>query len=225
MNHKIREHVEYLFESAPRTPRAIELKEELISNLIDRYVDLIQQGETEEAAYGIVISGIGDVEELIRALREQDTLDPMAQQTQRQKSAMLVSLSVGLFIVSVIFPIIFGYLSETFGGDYFMMIGVVLMLVCIAVGVGLLVYNANSKPKYVKAEETVVEEFKEWQSGKQSKRNLYKSIQSIVWSCTVPLFLIIGIFFNRWHPGWLVFVLAPVVNHIIKIWFQYREEE
>lgn len=220
MNNKIRDHVEYLFQGAPRSARAVELKEELIANLLDRYTDMIQQGEDEDKAYSVVIAGIGDVDELIRGLREQEIWNPVNIQMQRQKSALLISIAVGIYVISFIFPIIFSNIGMKMG----YIIGAVLMFLCWGAATALLVYNAMSKPKYVKVEETIVEDFKEWNHVKNKETTLYRSIQSIVWTITVPLFLIIGIFFDAWHPGWLIFVLAPVVNMIIRLVFLYKED-
>lgn len=225
MQAKIRDHVEYLFQSAPRTPRAVELKEELIANLIDKYEDLLRQGETEEAAYGIAIAGIGDIDELVQGLREQEVWNPAGIQAQRQRSALLVAVAVGLFIASLIFPTILGYFSSLFGTRFFSMIGFSLMILCIATGVGLLVYNQRSKPRYVKMEETIVEDFKEWKINKENRAALSNTIQSIIYIGSVPLYLFIGIFLGMWHPGWLIFLLAPLLGQIVRLVFIYKEGE
>lgn len=69
MENRIRQHIESLFSSAPNTARARELREEMILNVIERYHDLVQGGKSEEDAYRIAISGIGDVSGLIDELR------------------------------------------------------------------------------------------------------------------------------------------------------------
>lgn len=219
MTGKIREHVEYLFQSAPRNARAVELKEELIANLCARYADLVQGGESDEAAYSTVIAGIGDVDELIRGLREQEVFNPEYIQNQRQRSAILIAGAVCLYIISFIFPIALGFLV---GGNA-VVIGAILMFLCWGIATALLVYNAMSKPKYVKMEETIVEDFKEWKVDKTKRNTLYKTLQSIVWMITIPLYLCLGVFFNAWHPGWLIFILAPVASQIIKLVSMYRE--
>ena len=37
MNEKLREHIEKLFKNAPQTRQAVEIKEEILQNTIDRY--------------------------------------------------------------------------------------------------------------------------------------------------------------------------------------------
>ena len=48
MNEKIRKEVNVLFQNAPNTKRANDLKDEIISNAEDKYEDLIKQGKSEE---------------------------------------------------------------------------------------------------------------------------------------------------------------------------------
>ena len=222
MNEKIREYVESIFQDAPQTRRAIELKEELIANLLDRYTDLIAQGKDEEEAYAITIMGIGNVDELIRGLREQDVFNASHMQIQQQKSALLVSGAVALYIVSFIFPLIFSSSLYPFSRGL-PLVGVVLMFLCWAGATMLLVYNYTSRPKYKKMDETIVEEFKEWKHGQPRKKVLLNSIQSMLWTLTVILYLCIGFFFNWWHPGWMIFLLAVVVQQVIRLVFSYME--
>ena len=72
MEHKIRKHIEGLFSRAPKTPRAHELCEEMIVNVIERYHDHLAAGMGEQDAYRAAITGIGDVSSLIDALRRED---------------------------------------------------------------------------------------------------------------------------------------------------------
>ena len=224
MNDMIKNHVESLFVEAPTTRRANELKDELVSNLTARYNDLISQGMDEDTACKTTIDGIGDVKELITSLREQEVFDPVQAQMQRKRSALLTSAAVALYIVSFVFPIFFS--GAIVGGDYetpIGIIGVALMFVCWATATGLLVYNGVSKPRYLKEDDTIVEDFKEWKSDKNKKSAILKSIYSMVYMLATILFFILGVFFHAWHPGWLVFLLAPVVVQIIKLVSIYRE--
>ena len=59
MNEKIRKEVNILFENAPNTKRANDLKDEIISNAEDKYEDLLKQGKKEEEALKTVLQEIG----------------------------------------------------------------------------------------------------------------------------------------------------------------------
>jgi hypothetical protein len=210
MRDRIRYHVDSLFEGAPRTRRAMELRDELEANLCDRYDDLIKRGHDEDSALKIAIEGIGDFDELIGGLRETERYDPESEQMQRQKSAIIVSISVAIYIISLIFPLVFEWMGR-FGET----LGMVLMIICWAGATMLLIYNGMTKPKHIKKDDSLVEEFKAWSSRKEDKKALVKQLSSIVWSSAAMLYLIIGIFFDAWHPGWLIFPLAAVVNNVL----------
>lgn len=46
----------------------MELKEEILQNLIDKYHDLLAEGKSPEAAFNISVASVGDVDELLSSL-------------------------------------------------------------------------------------------------------------------------------------------------------------
>lgn len=90
MENRIRQHIESLFARGPQTPRAHELKEEMILNVIERYHDLVNGGMAEEEAYRAAISGIGDVSELIAGLYQDPAAQSAAPGGQSAQSAQSV---------------------------------------------------------------------------------------------------------------------------------------
>lgn len=64
MTVNIRAYIEGAFADLPQTQAVNELKEELCSNMIDKYNDLVNGGMTPQEAYHVVIDGIGDLNEL-----------------------------------------------------------------------------------------------------------------------------------------------------------------
>ncbi|MBL4933439.1 MULTISPECIES: permease prefix domain 1-containing protein [Clostridium] len=218
MYEKLRERVEELFQDAPRTNRAYELKEEVLANLIDRYNDLIEQGKSEDEAINSAMSGVGDVEELIRGLKQNDVFNYEEMKKERQKSALMISISVGLYIMSVVVLII----SNEFLGVNDA-ISVSLMLTIDAVATGLIIYNGMSKSKYIKEDNTMVEEFKEWKSTNRKKNGVMQSIKSIVWTLIVAIYLLISFVFNAWAFSWIIFIVGAAIERIITLSFQLKE--
>lgn len=218
MYEKLRARIEGLFENAPKTRRANDLKEELVANLTDKYKDLIAAGKTEEEAVNIVIAGIGDVDELIRGLKEQDVLSYEQIQKERQKTALILSISIGMYIMSVVVLILF---SEVIGIND--TIAVCLMLTIDAAATSLIVYHFVSRPKYLKADDTMVEEFKEWKSANTEKNKILQSVKSIVWTIIVALYLIISFAFGIWAYSWIIFIIGAAIEKIITLSFQLRE--
>ena len=55
MEYRLRAYVDELFQSAPRTQRAYELKVELTQNLLDKYFALLSEGKSEDDAYNLTV--------------------------------------------------------------------------------------------------------------------------------------------------------------------------
>ena len=106
MNDKIRVYVNELFENAPNTKRANDLKDEIISNANDKYSDLISDGKTEKEAYDKVIQEIGNVDELLQEIERESPINSSIYDANRKKTALIVSVSVGLYFLSLISTII-----------------------------------------------------------------------------------------------------------------------
>ena len=68
MNEKIKNYVGLLFEGVPQSRKAIELRNEILANLNDRFEALLAEGKSEHEAYGFAIAGLGDVDELIKTV-------------------------------------------------------------------------------------------------------------------------------------------------------------
>lgn len=216
MEPKIRAYVDELFAGSTPSRKSVELKEEMIQNLTEKYNDLIAEGKTPEAAYNIAIAGIGDISDLLRDL-EKDTVHPEIMTAARQKSAMLISVAVGLYILSVI-PI--AVLSALYPRGW--MPGLILMFLFIAAGTGLLIYNGMTKPRF-RREDTMVEEFKQWQTGNREEMTLRKAIGSALWTITVVIYIIVSFTTGYWHMTWLIFLVAVAVQAIINAAFAFKK--
>lgn len=219
MYEKLRKRVDELFENAPKTSKANELKEEIMANLIDKYNDLVASGKDEEEAVHSAISGIGDVDELIRGLKNNDVFNYEQVKKDRQKSALVLATSIVLYIMSVVVLIL---CSEVFGIDD--TIAVCLMLTIDAVATFLIIYNAVSSPKYIKSDDTIVEEFKEWKSANTEKNKILQSIKSIVWTLIVAVYLLISFVYGAWSYSWIIFIIGAAIEKIITLTFQLKEK-
>ncbi len=217
MEQQIRAYVDELFSETVPSRKSVELKEEMIQNLTEKYNDLIAEGKTPEAAYNIAIAGIGDVSYLLKDL-EKDTANPAVMEAHRRKSALFISVAVMLYIISVI-PI--AVLSAMFTQGWIP--GLILMFVFIAAATGLLIYNGMTKPKYTKADDTIVEEFREWQSESQDRKALRKAISTVLWTITVAVYFIVSFSTGMWHMSWIIFLVAVAVNAIINAFFAYKK--
>lgn len=219
MRDEIRSYVMKLFEGAPDSVKVHELKEELISNLMAKYDDLISDGRSEEEAYKITIGGIGDVNELLRGLENDKIYNYARRDAERRKSALIVACAVGLYIIAFAVQLLFG----VFGGIC-AEIGTVLMFVIAAIATAMIVYNALSHPKYRKSDDTLVEEFKEWNHSNAEYEQIERSILSALWSIIIVVYFLISIYFNGWSYTWIIILIGIALHNILKLVLQIRRK-
>jgi len=153
MNEKLRNHVNILFAAAPKTAKAEEVKEELLTNLNDKYNDLLAQGYDSTAAFHIVLSGIGDIDEIFKecgGTEHADSLKFAASLTESWdavKKGLNRTPTSSLIVIAVIL-ILFALLLQ--GGIVFWAPSVYVVLLaplCMVAGIGLLVYVFLHKSK------------------------------------------------------------------------------
>ncbi len=148
MEPKLREYIERLFLSAPKTHQAYELKEEIIKNTIERYHDLIADGKSEGEAYDLAIRGIGDINELIEALGGEVNEPPTYTEEEfykiKNRMSVFNAIAVALYILCATPCILLAeipFLSD---------ISPVFMFFMISIATGLIIYG--NKTKYVVCE-------------------------------------------------------------------------
>ncbi|WP_419725505.1 permease prefix domain 1-containing protein [Terrisporobacter petrolearius] len=209
---KIKEYVQELFENAPKNRRTEEFKEELLANLLDKYYDLLQSNMDDEVAYNKVISSIGNIDNLF----EKDPLEITKESWDKKKSAKITAISVMMYILCPVSVIVF----EGFG---FETLGVVIMFLLIAGATGLLIYNNMTKPQYMKQDDTLVEDFKEWKSTTNKSRRVRKSIESAMWAIITAIYLLISFTTGAWHITWIMFIIGAAIEKVIRAYFEYKE--
>lgn len=211
---KLREYVDNLFKDAPQTKQTVEIKEEILQNTIDRYNDILNEGKSEQAAYNIAVAGIGDIDMLISSLMAPKSMSGYTKEeieNDRRRNALMLSVSVSLYILCVIPPIIF---EET--------LGVILMFVMIAVATGLIIYRSNTKLRYDKSDETVVEDFKRWNHRRREDNDLFGAVRSAIWAVTLILYFVISFATGAWYITWLIFIIGSAVSNIVRACFDLR---
>ncbi|WP_410495626.1 permease prefix domain 1-containing protein [Cellulosilyticum sp. ST5] len=64
----IKNYLDNVFQSLPQTQEILNLKDELLANMGDKYEELKASGKTENEAIGIVISEFGNIDELLKEM-------------------------------------------------------------------------------------------------------------------------------------------------------------
>ncbi len=154
--------IDRLLQNAPQTRKTLELKEEMVQNLMEKYSDLTLAGKTREEAFEIAAASIGDLSELVRTLRREAGLPDLAKEMPedeytvgeeeplappprqpvynfspedaRERAGRLTAAGVMFFVLS---PVPFLFFSFR--------IASLLLLAMVACGIGLLVYGASFK--------------------------------------------------------------------------------
>ncbi|MEE1056260.1 MAG: hypothetical protein UH239_03330 [Acutalibacteraceae bacterium] len=217
MENRLKNHIDILFKDMPQNENTYEIKDEILQNLIDKYYDLLNDGNDPETAYSIVVASIGDVRSFFPD-NPKKTEELVSK--QRKKSALLVSGAVMLYILSPIAAII----GDAIGGSDDGVMGVGFMFLMIAVATGMLIYNAKTKYKPEK-HPTMVNEFKDWQSGKPSQKSVQKQISGFIWTCVVIVYFLISFLTGAWYITWLIFLIGLAVNQVVNLCISLDSEK
>ncbi|WP_102401831.1 permease prefix domain 1-containing protein [Haloimpatiens massiliensis] len=219
MHENLRNRFNEIFQYVPKTKAAMELKDELWGNLIEKYNDLINEGKSEEDAIEIAIDGIGDVDELFRGLEEKDVNGYLNIEKERRKHAIVLTTAIGIYIMSVVVLILF---TEVFNINE--EVAVCIMILMCGVATCMLVYDNSSRPKYLREEDTVVEEFKEWKYCNEKEKQILSSIKSILWMVIVVVYIFISFHFGSWAYSWVIFIIGAAIEKIIVLSFQLKKQ-
>lgn len=207
---KLEKYIEYLFENAPDTKEAKEMKEEILSNLMEKYNDLLADGYSESEAYDIAVRGLGDITGLIDKL-ERPAEKPMFTKEEimadKKRSAIITSIAVGLYILCVVPVLIFGEVGSG-------VLGIVLMFVMIAAATVMLIYN--NMTRLVKDDDDEDEE----------ERNLppvLRAVNSVITAITLVVYLALSFITGAWHITWVIFIISAVTKKLVKAIFELKE--
>ncbi|MCH5320677.1 MAG: helix-turn-helix domain-containing protein [Eubacterium sp.] len=116
----------------------------------------------------------------------------------RRKSALLMAVSICLYILSVV--------------PFFILRDGKIMITCffviIAVATMLIVFSLLSKPKRMKRTEIQTKELK-----------LYKQISSILSGIILVIYLLVSFLTKAWYITWIIWVIYGILCEIIKLIF------
>lgn len=237
MNERINNHIEKLFEAAPKTRKAFELKEELLANSEERYQDLITDGVNPEDAIRNVIVSLGNVTELFQGLEDISPEDRTEYNNYVKKSAIFKTVAAGIYIFSLVVLFYFIYLDQITNtpltnminynvgtnGPNLILLGIIIAVLIDIIPTCMLVYITSIAPKYKKQEDTVVEEFKEWNRNSGHLKSVRNAASGVLWTGAVLLYFTISIATYLWYATWIVFLVAACLQMIIILLYRMKE--
>ena len=211
MNERILQHVEDLFKDAPRTRRVTDIREELLSNMNEKFNDLIAEGKSEDEAFQSVIGGIGDIDGLIDDITKinRESFADIGKAAVKT-AALLKSAAIGLYIIAVA---AFFFSSAVLDASD---LGLVVMLCIAAAATTLLVYSFSfTGKKYKRENDTFVEEYKEKISIPDRESRIMGAASSLLWLMIVIVYMLISFSTQRWDVTWIVFLVGVVLQQVL----------
>lgn len=207
MKSQLIQYVDLLFAGAADSE---EIKQEILQNTLDRYDDLISQGKSPEAAYRLAITGIGDVNEIlgnapaVHSPAAVHHAEPANDEKESQRKELRAG-GIFLYIISAL-PLIL--LSE-FG---YSTIGLAFTIILVAVATYIMIITSKDDPKM--GEKDIDEDNRD---GKEeaNRSPARKLIEKVLGAIAFILFFGIGFTRGIWHPTWLVFPAAGLLEGLI----------
>jgi hypothetical protein len=161
----IKNYLDNMFAGLPKTARVLELKNNILTNMEEKYNELKNQGKSENEAIGIVISEFGNIDELVSELgickdTEVKSL-PLVTESEVDsylavKKTMGLQIGIGVFlcIIGAASIILFYQLAEqgligtNLQGGAAGIPGLVTFFLFITAAVGIFIYSGMNFERY-----------------------------------------------------------------------------
>jgi hypothetical protein len=209
VNKRIEEYVNELFAGMPGDQYVLDIKEELLSNLCEKYDDLVADGKSEEDAYALVIASIGDVNDLVSGGARYGFHTHEEIEKKHNIKNVFISIGGALFILSIaaLFVLnMYGYQTAGIGA----------MIVLCAIATGCVIYGANTgKDKYKKTDDTFTENYKEKAFEEDRIAKLKKAVSSALWPLIVVVYFAVSFITGMWAVTWIIFLIGVFVQQLI----------
>ena len=211
MREQLIQYVELLFAGAPNST---EIKQEILQNTLDRFDDLVSQGKSEDAAYRLAISGIGDINEVLgrapdsscpaeRNAAPAEDEDPVqARKTRAAAIAMYILSPVPLFILSE-------WNQAT--------MGLCFTLLLVAAATYLLMTVRKS---YHNTQQQTVHTQREEVTSHQLRS---RAVGRILGPVSLVVYLLVSFLTHAWYITWVIFPIFGCIQGLIKAILDLKE--
>ena len=208
MKEQLIRYVDLLFAGSPD---AVDIKQEILQNSLDRYDDLIAQGKSPEAAYSLAISGIGDVSELLgNAPSSAPTATQMPVAAEKPLWKRLVrAFGILLYIIC---PIPLFVLSEIGMAT----LGLCGTLAVVAVATALMIIAAGGQSKHKQRDTSVP-------AAQPPQKELCKAVGAILWTVGLIFYFIISFLTRAWYITWVIFPMIGAAQGLLRAIIDLKE--
>ncbi len=209
MNKKIKNYIDVLFQDIPKSKKALELKEEMLSNMNERFNDYTMEGKSENQAYSLVISNLGDIDEMLKEVMPTEEFSKKAD-FYRTRNAKWKAIAIMLYILSP--AVLIGSDVLFSSGE----MGLLVMFLLIAIATGIMVFISSSTPSEFKLNDDKDDSNEYSMIKNVEDRNALKLFMSIYWSVITVTYFLVSFSTMNWHITWLIWVVGGIIESIIK---------
>lgn len=198
MEEKIREHVRALFDAYPADAKISELREEMISDLTEKYRDLVKRGFHEQEAYQKVTEGIGNVDELIHAVGAASSSAVRVSGEENWNIGAAVRNAMVPAVVIVY--LLLSFLTGAWGYTWILF----LMIPSFYCALELARHEYAPLPDNTGLDASDV-----------YKRRL-RLMKNLIESSILPFYFVISFLTDQWAITWIVFLIVPVLEGVYR---------
>lgn len=237
-------YIDNIFENLPKTKTILELKEDLLSNMEDKYNELIRNGNSKNEAIGIVISEFGNVEELIGEfdLKSEDegedeevpalTLNNVDDYLEiNKKASILFGLGIvfsmlGVALLISIYQLIADGFISGFSKSSSFMVGLIPLFLFIAIAAGMFIYAVIIINKYKDIEYNfilppLVRKYIEDKNNSFHQSFTRSTIISVILCILSPISFLISTLFDGYSTSYGVVGLLLFISVAVYIFIYY----
>lgn len=241
----IKNYLDNIFANLPKTNQLTKLKDELLSNMEEKFNELRKNGKNDYEALGIVISEFGNIEELISDLginceRENKMLPVVSEEDvkeymeAKELSGKLLGLGAFLCIMAPAILILItllaadGILGKGVSEDTASIFGVIGLFLMLAVSAGIFIYNGMRMDKYKYLKEDFelplhVKAFVELKNKSFSDVYALSVIMGVCLCILSPVPLFIESLLSKNQSGYGVVFLLAIIAVAVYIFIYYGE--
>jgi len=205
MEKKVREHINNIFKTYEQNDTTEDIKEELVSNLLERIEDLVKEGLNRNDAFNTAVGNLGSSQEIrsifnIKSIKEYDI------NYKLNGICLLIATAIYLVIGFVfdfwhpgwiIYPLGFmvtATIEKKTGAIWLIAIAIYLVLGSVFDywGLGLVVFGLAA---------ALVAGRDEFIAG--------------LWLLLITAYIGLGVYFGVWHPAWIIFIAGIAITVLI----------
>jgi len=214
--------IDELFQSVPQTRETLEMKEEIVQNLMEKYNDLRAEGRSEDDAFTIAAASVGDINDIIGEAAELEHIEhspvDAPEYGQTPPSVMSWLQVIVIFLALVIASPFAVSLFRDWRGRF---LGVTMLLCALGLLIHQVVISAKNRRHSNFEHARFVDEAPddhEW-APVEENRKIYRSLNSALWTVAIAAYFLISYLGNTWYLSWIMFLITPAVSKIMKAAF------